>query len=140
MRQAAKNKGFRPSFQPIGLPARREDAVFNVGKNFAGLWLADFRFSHADEQACYGRVQGFLRLRYCPSTSNGFAQGPGQLYGMPNEAPCSNQQGILSGIAPKPYPPSLSRAAARSPRHSSLQQAAEYPGEGEWSTLLWPIW
>jgi hypothetical protein len=48
-----------------------------------------------------------------------------------NEAPRSKLRGILSGIAPKPYPPSLSRATARSPRHSSLQQAAEYPGEGE---------
>ena len=48
-----------------------------------------------------------------------------------NEAPRSKLRGILSEIAPKPHPPSLSRATARSPRHSSLQQAAEYPGEGE---------
>jgi len=48
-----------------------------------------------------------------------------------NEAPRSKLRGILSAIAPKPYPPSLLRATARSPRHSSLQQAAEYPGEGE---------
>jgi hypothetical protein len=48
-----------------------------------------------------------------------------------NEAPRSKLRGILSGIAPKPHPPSLLRATARSPRHSSLQQAAEYPGEGE---------
>ena len=48
-----------------------------------------------------------------------------------NEAPRSELRGILSGIAPKPYPPSLQRAKARSLRHSSLQQAAEYPGEGE---------
>jgi len=27
-----------------------EDAVFNVGINFAGLWLADFQFSHAGTQ------------------------------------------------------------------------------------------
>ena len=48
-----------------------------------------------------------------------------------NEAPRSKLRGILSAIAPQPYPPSLLRATARSPRHSSPQQAAEYPGEGE---------
>jgi hypothetical protein len=47
-----------------------------------------------------------------------------------NEASRSKLRGILSGIAPKPYAPSLSRATARSPRHSSLQQAAEYPWRG----------
>jgi len=49
-----------------------------------------------------------------------------------DEAPRSKPRGILSGIAPRPYQPSLLQAAARSPRHFSLQQAAEYPGEGEW--------
>ena len=42
-----------------------------------------------------------------------------------NEAPRSPApagRGTLSGIAPKPYPPSLSGATARSSRHSSLQQ------------------
>jgi len=53
------------------------------------------------------------------------------IQGLRNEAPRSKLRDILSEIAPKPYPPSLSRATARSPRHSSLQQAAEYPGEGE---------
>jgi len=51
-----------------------------------------------------------------------------------NGAPRSKLRGILSEIAPKPYPPSLSRATARSPRHSSLQSrqsGTEYPGEGE---------
>jgi hypothetical protein len=53
-----------------------------------------------------------------------------------NEAHRSKPRGILSGIAPKPYPPSLSRATVRSPRYSSLQQAAEYPGEGEWYCMV----
>jgi len=50
-----------------------------------------------------------------------------------NEASRSKLRGILSGIAPKPYLPPLSRTTARPPRHSSLRQAAEYPGEDEWS-------
>ena len=48
-----------------------------------------------------------------------------------DEAPRSKLRGILSAIAPQPYPPSLLRATARSLRHSSPQQAGEYPGEGE---------
>jgi len=39
---------------------------------------------------------------------------PGRRW-LDNEAPRSKLRGILSGIAPKPYPPSLSRATARSP-------------------------
>jgi hypothetical protein len=40
-----------------------------------------------------------------------------RLYRLQNEAPRSKLRGILSGIPPKPHPPSLSRATARSPRH-----------------------
>jgi len=47
-----------------------------------------------------------------------------------NEAPRSKLRGILSGIASKLASP-FYRAEALGEGRSSLQQAAEYPGEGE---------
>jgi len=47
-----------------------------------------------------------------------------------NEVPRSKLRGILSGIAPKLASP-FYRAEALGEGRSSLQQAAEYPGEGE---------
>ena len=59
MRKLAKSKEFWPSFQPIRLIARRENAVFNVGINFAGLWLLDTQFLNACAQRAAVKSKDF---------------------------------------------------------------------------------